>query len=103
MEKRITKIEEGAALRFLVYDQTWTPEALEELRREHGVYFRADSAVAVMVRGKILALGMEDDGVIRFGPEAPRFHVHYAAGLMESLRLASEALLPPAEPKAAEQ
>ncbi len=34
MEKRITKIEEGAALRFLVYDQTWTPEALEELRRE---------------------------------------------------------------------
>ena len=103
MEKLITRIEDGATLRFLVYDQTWTPEALEELRREHGVYFRADSAVAVMVRGKILALGMEDDSVIRFGPDAPRFHVHYAAGLMESLRLASEALLPPAEQKAAEQ
>ena len=103
MEKLITKMEDSATERFLVYDQTWTPEALEELREEHGVYFRADSAVAVMVRGKILALGMEDDGIISFGPEAPRFHVHYAAGLMESLRRAAEALLPPAEQSEAAQ
>ena len=90
MEKLITRIEDGATLRFLVYDQEWTPEALEELRREHGVYFRTDSAVAVMRRGKILALGIEDDGAISFGPEAPRFHVRYASALAESLREAAE-------------
>ena len=85
MEKLITKIEDGAAERYLVFDQEWTPEALEELRREHGVYFRADSAVAVRLRGKMLALGIEDDGCISIGPEAPRFHVGYAAALAAEL------------------
>ena len=85
MEKLITKFEDGAAERYLVFDQEWTPEALEELRREHGVYFRADSAVAVRLRGKMLALGIEDDGCISIGPEAPRFHVSYAAALAAEL------------------
>ncbi len=85
MEKRITKIENGAAERYLVSNQAWTAQALEELRREHGVYFRADSAVAVRLRGNVIALGIEDDGCISIGPEAPRFHVSYAAALAAEL------------------
>ncbi len=85
MEKLITKIEDGAMVRFLVWDQEWTEAAIEELRRDHGVFFRPDSAVGVMVRGKILALGIEDDGALSFGPEAPRFHAAYAPGLAASL------------------
>ncbi len=85
MKKLITKNENGAAERYLVYDQEWTPEALEELRREHGVYFRADSAVAVRLRGNVIALGIEDDGCITIGPEAPRFHVRFAPALAAEL------------------
>ena len=86
MEKLITKIEDGATLRFRVWDQEWTDEAIAELREDHGVLFRADSVTAVMLRGTILALGMEDDGEITFGPEAPRFHVAYAPALIDSLQ-----------------
>ena len=85
MEKLITAREEGATRRFSVWDQEWTPDALEELRRDHGVFFRADSAVPVMLRGKILVLGIEDDGVLTFGPDAPRFHVAYAPALAAEL------------------
>ena len=92
MEKLITAREEGAVRRFYVWDQEWTPEALEELRRDHGILFRADSVVAVMVRGKILVLGMEDDGVLTFGPESPCFHVNWAGGLAAELAEALELL-----------
>ena len=85
MEKLITAWEDGPIRRFSVWDQEWTEEALAELRRDHGVFFRADSAVGVMVRGKILALGIEDDGVLSFGPEAPRFHTAYVPGLAACL------------------
>lgn len=85
MEKWITAWEEGAVRRFSVWEQEWTPEALEELRRDHGIFFRADSAVPVMVRGKILVLGIEDDGVLTFGADAPRFHVNWAGGLAAEL------------------
>ena len=85
MNQLITAWEEGATRRFSVWDQEWTPEALEELRRDHGVFFRADSAVPVMLRGKILVLGIEDDGVLTFGPDAPRFHVDYAPALAAEL------------------
>ena len=85
MNQLITAWEEGATRRFSVWDQEWTPEALEELRRDHGVFFRADSAVPVMLRGKILVLGIEDDGVLTFGPDAPRFHVAYAPALAAEL------------------
>ena len=86
MNQLITAWEEGATRRFSVWDQEWTPEALEELRRDHGVFFRADSAVPVMLRGKILVLGIEDDGVLSFGPDAPRFHAAYAPALAAELR-----------------
>ena len=85
MNQLITAWEEGATRRFSVWDQEWTPEALEELRRDHGVFFRADSAVPVMLRGKILVLGIEDDGSLSFGPDAPRFHVAYAPALAAEL------------------
>ena len=99
MKKLITKIENSAAERYLVYDQEWTPEALEELRQEHGVFFRADSAVAVRVRGRILSLGIEDDGAICFGPESPSFHVRFAPALAGLLQDAADALLPPPLPE----
>ncbi len=86
MEKLITKIEDGATLRYRVWDQEWTEEAFEELWRDHGILFRADSFVPVMVRGRILALGIEDDGELAFGPDAPRFHVCYAPALIDSLQ-----------------
>jgi hypothetical protein len=38
-----------------------------------------------MLRGKILVLGIEDDGVLTFGPDAPRFHVAYAPALAAEL------------------
>ncbi|MBR3078177.1 MAG: hypothetical protein IKH07_09695 [Oscillospiraceae bacterium] len=98
MEKLITKIEDGAAERYLAYDQEWTEAALAELRREHGVFFRADSAVAVRVRGSILALGIEDDGCISFGPEAPRFHAAYAPALASELVEAAAAAAKPQSP-----
>ncbi len=85
MDKLITAREEGATRRFFVWDQEWTPEALEELRRDHGILFREDSVVPVMIRGKILILGIEDDGVLSFGPDAPRFHAAYAGGLAAEL------------------
>ena len=85
MDKLITAWEEGATRRFSVWDQEWTPEALEELRRDHGVIFREDSVVPVMIRGRILVLGIEDDGVLTFGPDAPRFHVSYAPSLAAEL------------------
>ncbi len=85
MNKLITAWEEGATRRFSVWDQEWTPEAIEELRLDHGVFFRADGAVPVLVRGKILVLGIEDDGVLSFGPDAPRFHVSYAPALSACL------------------
>lgn len=91
MDKLITVREDGGTLRFLVYDQEWTREALEELRREHGVYFRPDSVVGVMRRGKLLRLGMEDDGTLSFGPESPCFHVHWARGLAAELEEAAAA------------
>ena len=85
MEKLITAWEEGATRRFSVWDQEWTEEALEELRRDHGVIFRADSVVPVLVRGKALVLGIEDDGVLTFGPAAPCFHARWAPGLAAEL------------------
>ena len=85
MNQRVTVKEEAGFLRFYAWDQEWTEPALEELRRDHGVFFREGSAVAVMVRGSILALGIEDDGCITFGPEAPRFHVAYAPALAAEL------------------
>ena len=42
MEKLITKIEDGATLRYRVWDQEWTEEAFEELWRDHGILFRED-------------------------------------------------------------
>ena len=45
MEKLITTEQDGAAVRYSVKGQEWTPEALEELRREHGILFRADGVV----------------------------------------------------------
>ena len=92
MEKLITAWEEGATRRFSVWDQEWTPEALEELRRDHGVIFRADSVVPVLVRGRILVLGIEDDGVLTFGADAPCFHVNWAGGLAAELAEAVELL-----------
>ncbi len=97
MEKLITVEESGATLRFRVWDQEWSEAAFEELRREHNVLFRADSVVPVLIRGKILTLGIEDDGVLIFGPEAPRFHVHWAPALAETLREAVEQLKLPVE------
>ena len=94
MEHLITAWEEGATRRFSVWDQEWTPEALEELRRDHGILFRADSVVPVMIRGKILVLGIEDDGVLTFGPDAPRFHVHWAGALAAELAEAVDLLEP---------
>jgi len=85
MDRLITEKQEGSQLRYYVREQEWTPPALEELRRDYGVFFRESSAVAVMVRGSILALGIEDDGCITFGPEAPRFHVAYAPALAAEL------------------
>ena len=85
MERLISAWEDGATRRFSVWDQEWTPEALEELRRDHGVLFREDIAVPVMIRGKILVLGIEDDGVLSFGPDAPRFHAAYAPALIAEL------------------
>ena len=46
------------------------------------------------IRGTILTLGMEDDGEITFGPEAPRFHVAYAPALIGSLQEAVRLLTP---------
>jgi hypothetical protein len=92
MEKLITAWEEGAVQRFSVWDQEWTPEALEELRRDHGVIFRADSVVPVMIRGTILSLGIEDDGVLTFGADVPRFHVNWAGGLAAELAEAVDLL-----------
>ena len=97
MDKLITAREEGATRRFFVWDQEWTPEALEELRRDHGILFREDSVVPVMIRGKILVLGIEDDGVLSFGPDAPRFHVRWAPALTDELEEAVRLLQPPAE------
>ena len=94
MDKLITKFEEGTALRFSVFDQTWTEAALEELWREHGVLFRADSVVPVLVRGKTLTLGIEDDGVLFFGPASPCFHVSWAPALIRTLTDAAERLRP---------
>lgn len=105
MEKLITERRDGAILRYSVYNQEWTEEALEELRREHGVLFRADGAVPVRIRGTILSLGIEDDGVLSFGPDSPRFHVCWAPALIDCLRKAVELLTPPApapEPAPAE-
>ena len=97
MDKLITAWEEGATRRFSVWDQEWTEAAFEELRREHNVLFRADSVVPVLIRGKILTLGIEDDGVLIFGPEAPSFHVHWAPALAETLAEAVEQLALPVE------
>ena len=85
MEQLITRIEDGPYLRFLVWDQEWTEAAVEELRRDHGVFFSAEGVVPVMVRGRILVLGIEDDGVLTFGADAPRFHVNWAGGLAAEL------------------
>ena len=92
MEKLITKLENGAAEQYFVFDQEWTEAALEELWREHRILFRADSVVAVRIRGTVLTLGMEDDGVLTFGPEAPCFHRAYAPALIQELQQAAEAL-----------
>ena len=94
MKKLITKIEDGATLRYRVWDQEWTEEAFEELWRDHVILFRADCFVPVMIRGRILALGIEDDGELAFGPDAPRFHVCYAPALIESLKDAVRILTP---------
>ena len=94
MEKLITRIEDDATLRYRVREQEWTEEALEELWRDHGILFREGSFVPVMVRGRILALGIEDDGELSFSPDAPRFHVCYAPALIESLEEAVRLLAP---------
>ena len=94
MEKLITKIEDGATLRYRVWDQEWTEEAIEELRQDHGILFREDGFVPVMIRGRILTLGMEDDGELAFGPDAPRFLVNYAPALIDSLQEAVRLLNP---------
>lgn len=96
MEKLITERCDGAIRRYIVYDQSWTEEALEELRRDHGILFRADSVVPVMIRGTILTLGIEDDGVLSFGPDSPCFHVCWAPALADTLNRAVELLSPPA-------
>ncbi len=99
MESLITVMQEDGFLRFLVRDQEWTEPALAELRRDHGVFFRTDSAVAVRVRGSILALGIEDDGCITFGPESPRFHASYAPALAAELVEAAARAARPQSPE----
>lgn len=94
MEQLITRIEDGPYLRFRVWDQEWTEAAVEELHRDHGVFFSTDGVVPVMVRGRILVLGIEDDGVLTFGPDAPCFHVCYAPALIGSLEEAFRFLNP---------
>lgn len=95
MEKLITTEQDGAAVRYSVKGQEWTPEALEELRREHGILFRADGVVPLRIRGSMLRLGIEDDGVLFFSPDAPCFHVSYAPSLLRTLEEAVELLTPP--------
>ncbi len=89
MEKLISRELEGETLCFRVRDQEWSQEAREELAREHGVLFFEDSVVPVLIRGKLLRLGTEDDGLLRFPPEAPRFHVRWAQGLARELEAAA--------------
>ncbi|MBR6377260.1 MAG: hypothetical protein IKS05_05805 [Oscillospiraceae bacterium] len=96
MEQLITARQEGATQRYYVYDQEWTQKALEELWAEHGILFRADGVVPVMIRGSILTLGIEDDGVLSFGAESPSFHAAYAGALAALLEKAKELLTPPA-------
>ena len=97
MEKLITTWREGATRRFSVRDQEWTEAAIEELRREHNILFRQDSVVPLLLQGKILTIGIEDDGVLSFGPDAPRFHVRWAPALTDELEEAVRLLQPPAE------
>ena len=97
MEKLITAWTDGATRRFSVWNQEWTEAAIEELRREHNILFRKDSVVPVLVRGKMLTIGIEDDGVLSFGSDAPCFHVRWAPALAAELEEAVRLLQPPEE------
>jgi hypothetical protein len=94
VEKLITVTQKGAFVRYTVRGQDWSDAAIEELRRDYGILFRPDGVVPVLIRGSVLQLGIEDDGVLFFGPESPCFHVGYAPSLIRSLQEAILRLTP---------
>ena len=64
----ISNVSEENEFILSVFGQEFTPEALKELQRDHGITFMSsgDGVTPVMVRGNMFAIGIEDDGNLFF-------------------------------------
>ena len=66
--------EDEECLRIFADDQCWDEETLKQLKEEHGIFFMngGDGVSPVMVKGKMVFIGWEDDGQIGF--RKSRYH-----------------------------
>lgn len=60
--------EDEECLRIFADDQCWDEATLRQLKEEYGIFFMngGDGVSPVMVKDKMVFIGWEDDGQIRF-------------------------------------
>lgn len=81
------------------YDQDWDKESIQQLKKEHNIFFmsKSDAVLPVQIimdknnKPRLFRIGVEDDGTLFFGNNINvNAHVHWIDSLIKDLQAAKK-------------